>query len=60
MTWYGFCESPMPQDGMWDHPTARVRVDAEGGVWVLDDLHSLTDEQVMQPIVEAAMREVEL
>jgi hypothetical protein len=57
--WYEFCAVDM-QDGMVDHPTGSVRhrVDAEGGVWLLDETHpGPTDEEVMRPIIDAAMRE---
>lgn len=53
---YEFCDV-WPNDGMWDHLTGRVRRDAEGGVWFLDDHHGPTDEEVMRPIIDAAMRE---
>lgn len=54
---YTFCEI-WPGDGMLDHPTGRVHRDAEGGVWILDGQHSgPTDEEVMRPIIDAAMRE---
>lgn len=45
-------------DGMIDHPTPRIRRDAFDGVWLLDEAYpGPTDEEVMRPIIDAAMRE---
>lgn len=55
---YEFC-AVENNDGMWEHPTPRIRRDAFDGVWTqLDDTHpEPTDEEVMRPIIDAAMRE---
>lgn len=54
---YEFCDTST-EDGMWEHPTPRIRRDAFDGVWMLDGQHpGPTDEEVMRPIIDAAMRE---
>lgn len=53
---YEFCDTHT-EDGMWDHPTGRIRIDALDGKWVLDGQHpGPTDEEIMRPIIDAAMR----
>lgn len=54
---YEFCDVRQ-NDGMLDHPTPRIRRDAFDDVWLLDGQHpGPTDEEVMRPIIDAAMRE---
>lgn len=53
---YEFC-AVESNDGMMDHPTPHIRRDADGGTWFLDDYRGPKDEDVMRPIIDAAMRE---